>query len=356
VRRLILNNRFADNANTLRKIVMDIITSDLATATEHQQDTGSHMNVHVGLSACLAGHEVRYNGGHSQSRFCLNTLSKYFVFKTFCPEVAAGFPVPRPTMRLIGDVNNPTLTYSDNNEHDLTEQLQKASLSELEKIAHLDGYVLMKNSPSCGFQRVKVYQPSGYPHDTRRQGLFTEQLQKKYPLLPIEEDGRLNDPKLRENFILRVYAHHYFRHEVLAQPSLHNLIKFHSRYKYTLMAHHQGLYKKLGKMLAGQDKQPINTLCEQYFLLFMQALAKPASTKNQANALLHMLGYLKKSVPSQARQHLADIIDKYRENKLPLITPVTLLSHYVLQYGSTYIREQRYFQPYPEALGLRNRV
>ena len=340
---------------------MDIITSDLAyletpAAIEPKQNADSQAVVHVGLSACLAGQEVRYNGGHSQSRYCLNTLTQYFSFKTFCPEVAAGFSVPRPTMRLIGDVNNPTLTYSDNNEHDLTAQLQKAGLAQLEKIDHLDGYVLMKNSPSCGYQRVKVYQQSGYPHDTRRQGLFTEQLQKKYPLLPIEEDGRLNDPKLRENFILRVYAHHYFRHEVLAQPSLHNLIKFHSRYKYTLMAHDQGLYKKLGKMLAGIGEQSIQTLCQQYFVLFMQALAKPASTKNQANALLHMLGYLMKSVPSQARQHLAEIIDKYRENKLPLITPVTLLSHYILQYGSAYIREQRYFEPYPEALGLRNRV
>ena len=170
------------------------------------------------------------------------------------------------------------------------------------------------------------------------------------------EDGRLYDPRLRENFILRVYAHHNFRHEVQAQPSLHNLIKFHSSYKYILMAHHQVLYRALGKMLADIGDESIASLIERYFTGFMQALTKPASVRDQSNALLHILGYLKRSVSSESRIHMVSIINKYRLKKLALITPLTLLSHYIEQHGSQYIREQRYFNPYPEALGLRNKI
>ena len=268
-------------------------------------------------------------------------------------------------MRLIGDPQNPILTYSSNSkaEHnedevseDLTPQFNAAIAPRLSKLDHLDGYIVMKNSPSCGLERVKVYQENGHPHTIRRQGLFTEQLQKKYPLLPIEEDGRLNDPRLRENFILRVYAHHNFRHEVQAQLSLHNLIKFHSSYKYILMAHNQPLYKALGRMLANIGDNSIEEISDRYFSLFMQALTKPASVRDQSNALLHILGYLKRSVSSESRIHMASIIDKYRHKKLALITPLTLLSHYIEQHGNQYIREQRYFNPYPEALGLRNKV
>ncbi len=318
--------------------------------------------IQVGLSACLAGQLVRYNGGHSQSRYCLDTLSEYFKFKTYCPEVAAGFSVPRATMRLVGDPNNPMLTYSDSkgdNDQEvenLTAQLLNVVIAKVRTFDQLDGYVLMKNSPSCGYQRVKVYQANGHPHTIRRQGLFTEQLHKRYPLLPIEEEGRLNDPRLRENFILRVYAHYCFRHEVLADLSLHNLIQFHSRYKYTLMAHNQLLYRSLGKMLTGDSELSIDALALQYFTLFMQALGKPASVKNHTNTLLHILGYLKKSVSSRSRVNLMDVIHKYRQRKIPLITPLTLLSHYIEQHGSQYIKEQRYFNPYPEALGLRNRI
>jgi uncharacterized protein YbgA (DUF1722 family)/uncharacterized protein YbbK (DUF523 family) len=338
------------------KLIKSVTLSSNEITQPKKDSAGETPLIHVGLSACLAGHEVRYNGGHSQSRFCLDTLSQYFSFKTFCPEVAAGFSVPRPTMRLVGDPANPRLTYSDNDDANLTQQLNDAIHPQLAKLDHLDGYVLMKNSPSCGYERVKVYQANGHPHTTRRQGIFTEQLQKKYPLLPIEEDGRLNDPRLRENFILRVYAHYNFRHEVQANLSLHSLIKFHSRYKYSLMAHHQVLYKKLGKMLSNIGDNSIEDVSNSYFKLFMQALAKPASVKNQTNTLLHILGYLKKSVSSESRIKIANIIHKYRQRKLPLITPITLLSHYIEQHGSLYIREQRYFNPYPEALGLQNRI
>lgn len=310
----------------------------------------------VGLSACLAGHEVRYNGGHSQSRLCLNILSDHFRFETFCPEVAAGFGTPRPVMRLAGNPQDPVLTSSDTQQHDLTEQLVSAFNKPLKSMGRLDGYILMKNSPSCGLERIKVYQANGHPHEQRGRGLFAAALKQKFPLMPIEEEGRLHDTSLYENFILRVYAHHLFRHEVAADPSVHKLIAFHSSYKYVLLAHDQGYYRSLGAMLAASNSVPLRQLLEDYFQAFMTALAKPANVKNHSNALLHILGYLKQDVPSLARQNIAQVIHRYRLGEVPLIVPLTLLKHYIEQEGNEYIRMQRYLQPYPDSLGLANCV
>ncbi|GAB3113411.1 DUF1722 domain-containing protein [Aestuariicella hydrocarbonica] len=362
-----------------------VIASDRSTqqsSTKLPSDTASSLptqsrsELQVGLSACLAGQPVRYNGGHSQSRLCLNLLSQHFHFRTFCPEVAAGFGTPRPTLRLIGDPENPQLAYSsakksasplDNNspsqshpDEDLTRQLTEGFKEKLEEFHDLDGYILMKNSPSCGLERVKVYQSNGYPHRERAQGLFAHALQQRYPLMPIEEEGRLHDAKLFENFVLRLYAYHNFRKEVLSNPSMGNLIAFHSSYKYILMAHHQPSYKSLGRLLGYQQtpktESETRAVIDEYFPMFMQALSKPANKKNHTNTLYHILGYLKKTVPSTARQNIVDIITHYQQGVVPLITPLTLLKHYIDQYGSDYIRKQRYLQPYPYSLGCANRL
>ncbi|MFD2231308.1 YbgA family protein [Alkalimarinus sediminis] len=336
-----------------------IIATDQSASSisksKHPQAWSSE-KINIGLSACLAGHEVRYNGGHAQSRLCLNVLSEHFNYKTFCPEVAAGFSTPRPTMRLTGNPDKPKLSFTNDDSVDLTDQLIGGFKDKLSQFEELDGYILMKNSPSCGLERIKVYQENGYPHETRVQGLFASALQKRYPLMPIEEEGRLHDAKLFENFVLRVYAYHHFRTEVLAAPSLNHLIAFHSSYKYVLMAHSQRAYKNLGRLLGNGKKHEINSLVDEYFHLFMGALSTPASKKSHTNALLHILGYLRKSVPSQARQNIVDVIIKYNKGVLPLITPLTLLKHYLDQHGSEYIRSQRYLAPYPESLGLANQL
>lgn len=313
-------------------------------------DKNTDKKIQVGLSACLAGHEVRYNGGHTQSRLCLDILSEHFTFKTFCPEVAAGFGTPRPAMRLIGDPAAPRLVFSNDDSSDLSAQLISGFEKILPELGDLDGYILMKNSPSCGLERVKVYQPSGHSHPRRSSGLFAQALKKKYPLMPIEEEGRLNDDVLFDNFVLRVYAYSNFRREVLRQPGLHKLIAFHSTYKYMLMAHEQKAYKSLGKLLASPKTMPFDELLETYFNTFMLALAKPANRNNHTNTLLHILGYLKKSIPSAARQNIVEVIYKYKAGLTPLATPLTLLAHYLDQYGSSYINAQRYLNPYPESL------
>lgn len=315
--------------------------------------------IKVGLSACLAGHEVRYNGGHCQSRLCLDELSQYFEYITFCPEVAAGFDTPRPTMRLVGDPEKPTLTFTPDikqEQLDLTAQLINGFKDRLSSFADLDGYILMKNSPSCGLSRIKVYQDNGYPHEQKGQGIFTAALQERYPNLPVEEEGRLHDDKLYENFVLRVYAHHNFRHEVLSEPSAHKLIQFHSSYKYVLMAHNQAAYKELGKRLAAIDKHELEQTLLEYQAAFMDALSVSATKENHTNTLMHILGYLKKTVSAEARQDIHKVILQYHQGDIPLNTPLTLLKHYIKQEGSEYIRAQRYLQPYPDRLGLANRI
>lgn len=310
----------------------------------------------VGISACVMGEEVRYNGGHSQSRLCRNQLAEYFRFQPFCPEVAAGFGIPRPTMRLIGDPQQPTLTFSKGEHEDLSQQLLDAIAPMVERCAGLDGFILKKDSPSCGMERVKVYQASGYPHEQRGAGLFARAIMQHFPNLPLEEDGRLNDPRLRENFIMRVFAHHHFRTEVLEHPSYHNLLQFHSSYKYLLMAHSQVAYKELGRLLSAGHDQPLQPLLDQYLSRFMEAINKPASRGAHCNVMQHMMGYLKRTVEASIRQDILRVFEQYRLGEVNLATPMTLLSHYLNQKGSEYIRAQRYLEPYPAHLGLRNQL
>ena len=252
-------------------------------------------------------------------------------------------------MRLVGDPAFPQLNFSDDSSKDLTDQLVSGFEHKLPEMGSLDGYILMRNSPSCGMERVKVYQPNGHAHQTPGMGVFARALKEKYPLMPIEEEGRLNDDVLYDNFVTRVYAYHNFRKEVLDGPSILKLIRFHASYKYLLMAHNQQQAKTLGRLLADDDKGlSIESLTERYFKGFMQALSKPANRRGHTNALLHILGYLKRSVPSVSRQHIESSILKYKDGITPLATPLTLLTHYLGQFGSQYINEQRYLQPYTE--------
>jgi uncharacterized protein YbgA (DUF1722 family)/uncharacterized protein YbbK (DUF523 family) len=323
---------------------------------QHHPSTPTALTIHIGISSCLLGEEVRYNGGHSNSKLCSDVFSKYFKYRRFCPEVAAGFSIPRPTMRLIGDPNKPQLRFSNNPDEDLTNQLTSGFERQLENFDELDGYILMKNSPSCGMERIKIYQENGHPHMQRGRGLFAEALMSKYPLLPVEEDGRLNDAPLRENFVMRVFAHANFRHEVVEQPSYHNLLQFHSSYKYMLMAHSQHDYRELGQLLAVSSKLPLDELIPRYKASFMQAISEPARRGNHCNTMQHILGYLKKTVSNEDRRGVQDVISQYHREEVNLATPMALLNHYIQLTGSDYIRAQRYFEPYPATLGLRNQV
>jgi len=313
-------------------------------------------NVNVGISACLLGENVRFDGGHSQSKYCLHTLSEFFKFRKFCPEMAAGLGTPRPAIRLVGDLDDPKLYYSNNPGEDLKGKLAKGYARFINEQSDLSGYILMKNSPSCGMSRIKVYQENGHSHVKRRSGLFAEALMEKYPNLPVEEDGRLNDEGLRENFIMRVYAYHRLNKLKGDNLTMHGLIQFHSRYKYMVMAHNQVAYKSLGQLLNGSSKLEIEELFEEYSSQFMQAIAKPAKRLHHFNTLQHIFGYLKTSLTPAAKADIISVLERYRNLEVNLATPLSLLNHYIKQYGSEYIQSQYYLNPYPEKLGLQNYI
>lgn len=312
--------------------------------------------VTVGISACLLGDEVRYNGGHSRSQYCCGPLQDYFRFEKFCPEVAADFGIPRATLRLIGDPHDPRMVFTRQQDTDVTDQFNQGYQKRLAQLSHLDGYILAKNSPSCGMERVKVYQPNSHPHTVKSAGLFAKALMQRYPNLPVEEDGRLNDAGLRENFVMRVFAHHNFRHQVLTDPGRKALQRFHSEYKYILMAHSQQEYRALGKLIADSQECSDEQLCEQYLQRFMQATAKPASRGNHYNVLLHLFGYLKPHLESAVKQDILRTFGQYLQGHVNLATALTLLHHYLRLFGSQYVQAQRYLNPYPETLGLRNQL
>lgn len=310
--------------------------------------------IKVGVSSCLLGREVRYNGGHTQSKLCLNTLSRYFEFNEFCPEVSSGFSIPRPTMRLTGDPSKPYLSYSDNHNIDLSEQLIATSRAAMPKMSELCGYILMKNSPSCGLERIKVYQNNGHPHKIKRNGLFTEQLMAHYPNMPVEEEGRLHDKHLYENFVLRVFCYHEWRASVLQDLSVSKMMSFHSKHKLVLQAHSPLQAKNLGRMLATASVSSMKEVAENYEKCFMEALSRPANKSGHCNVMMRILGFLKKTIDQKNRSDILDVIKSYRQGEVPLVAPLTLLKHYIPRCGGPYINTQNYFDPYPLELGLRN--
>ncbi|GEK72411.1 MULTISPECIES: YbgA family protein [Halomonas] len=319
--------------------------------TSHPQE-----GIPVGISACLTGQEVRYNGGHKRSRYCLQVLAERFAFEPFCPELAAGLGVPREPIRLVGKVGEtPRVKGTVDASLDVTERLEEVSESFIEAHRHLRGFVLMKGSPTCGLERVKVYHPNGMPSHADS-GAFVRAMRRDYPELPLEEEARLNDPVLRENFITRVYALDDWKRNVEPEPSRHALIQFHSRQKFLLMAHRVETYRELGRYLGEAHDVPVEEAAVHYLRRFMEALSRPATRKSHTNALMHVMGYLKRALDGDTRQDLLAAVEEYRLQQVPLAVPMRLLNHYIQRHGSDYIRAQSYLQPHPYELGLRNAI
>ena len=310
--------------------------------------------IKVGISSCLLGNEVRYNGGHKLSTLCTNDLSRYFEFVPTCPEAGAGLGIPRPPIRLVGDPHAPRAVRVQEAGVDVTDSLKAYSATRLPELGDLCGYIFIKNSPSCGLFRVKVYRANGMPHDEPARGIFATEFTRAYPLLPVEEDGRLQDPVLRENFIARVFAWRNWQEMKANGLSAAALIDFHSRYKYTLMAHSPQQYQQLGRMLADAGKHDSSVLGERYFSGLMQALQQKAPRRTNSNVLMHLQGYLKKKLQAGEKQGIGAIIEQYRKGIVPLVVPVTMLRHYFQQHRDPYIEKQSYLQPYPDELSLRN--
>ncbi len=312
--------------------------------------------IRMGISSCLLGENVRYDGGHRHDRFLTNTLGQYVEYIAVCPEVSCGLPVPREAMRLEGDPDSPRLM-TIRTRQDMTDRMEawsKKRVRELETDG-LCGFIFKSDSPSSGMERIKVYNEKGIPVK-KGVGMFARIFMKHFPFLPVEDDGRLNDPILRENFIERIFVFKSWRELMERKEGRVGLVDFHTRYKLLILSHSPRHYQLMGRLTAKAKEAPIKELYRQYQSLLMEALLVKATPKKNANVLMHMMGYFKKELTSEEKQELLDLINNYREGRFPLIVPVTLIGHYVRKYNQPYLRQQVYLNPHPLELQLRNHV
>lgn len=311
----------------------------------------------VGIGACLVGQPVRYNGAAKKSDSVLGQLGRHFDFRALCPEVDIGLGVPRPPIRLV-DRGDGLLRAVDSKtgQRDVTEALRGVVHRQRGALDSLCGYVLVKGSPSCGYQRVKRYSPLGHVIKSDARGVFADELTRLYPLLPVEDEGRLHDDRLRESFVSRVYTYHAWKQLLAFGLTHHRLLTFYSRHKYLVMAHDVSRYRQLGRVLADAGRQPLEPLAEVVISEMMAALAQPATRRGHTDALMHIRGYLKRRLCAEEKQELGEIIEQYRTGIVPLIVPLTLLKQHFRRHPDAYIEQQVFMQPYPASLGLRNRI
>lgn len=312
--------------------------------------------VTIGISSCLLGEEVRYDGGHKRNPFITDRLARYMRFTPLCPEVGSGMTTPRPAVQLVGDKENPRVVGVNHPDLDVTAQLQAYSAQALAGLSHVSGYILKKDSPSCGMQRVKVFPAAGGAARRQGSGIFARTLMSQRPNLPVEDEGRLNDPVLRENFINRVYVYRDWQRFTREGITAAGLIEFHARHKYLVMAHSQAAYKRLGRLLSDLPRHAVTSTGDAYFSELMSALRRPANRKGHTNVLQHIMGYLKRNIDSHDKQELGTSIERYRQGEIPLVVPITLFRHYFRLHPDPYIAQQVYLQPHPDGLGLRNNL
>ena len=307
--------------------------------------------IRIGISACLLGEQVRYDGGHKRLPFASDELARHFDFVKICPEQAIGMGVPRPTIRLVGDPDSPRLVGSSDSSLDVTEKMTVFARDTAATLDYISGYILCAKSPSCGMERVPVYSDSGVGLGKVGVGLFAKQLMAAHPLLPVEENGRLNDVHLRENFVLRVVA--YARWQAMAAEGLSakRLQDFHRRHKFLLLAHNQPIYRELGPIVA--EAGDVNEIGDRYISKFMQAIRHPASVKNHTNTLMHIQGFFKEHLDASDKAQLSEVIRSYSEGLLPLLVPLEMLGMFLKKYQVDYLLDQYYFTPYPRDLKLR---
>lgn len=313
------------------------------------------MSIQLGISRCLLGQGVRFDGGHKKYGYATDLLAQYFEFIGICPEVESGLPIPRPTIRLVGEPDNPEVVEVKNQHISHTTRLKGFSEKKVKTLGKLSGFILKNKSPSCGMSRVKVYQPSPL-QPKMGVGVFARALMDAFPQMPVEEEGRLNDPILRENFIERVFI--YKRWQDLEQDGLtqEKLLAFHTAHKLILLAHHQGIYRQLGKFLACLKGKNLQDVANEYFPLFMKGMQKRATNKSHTNVLMHIQGYFKNNLDKMDKAELTETISRYQKGQVPLIVPMTLLKHHLLKHPDSYLQKQYYLFPYPEELMLRNRI
>lgn len=309
--------------------------------------------IRIGISSCLLGNQVRYDGGHKRDRYITGTLSKFFDFVPVCPEVECGLPTPRESMRLVGEIDQPRLV-TGKTEIDHTEKMQSWAAERVKELQqeNLCGFIFKAKSPSSGMERVKVYDKNKMPQN-KGVGIFARIFMESFPLLPVEEEGRLHDLVLRENFIESVFVYRRWR-EVIHCYSPDALVGFHTRHKLLLRAHSEKHYRQLGKLVAKAGIVEQKDMEKEYQQLLMGAMRLKPTVKKNVNVLHHIVGYFKKNLTKDEKKELLDVIDSYHCSNVPLIVPITLLNHYVRKYKQAYLASQHYLNPHPIELKLRN--
>jgi uncharacterized protein YbgA (DUF1722 family)/uncharacterized protein YbbK (DUF523 family) len=312
--------------------------------------------IRLGISSCLLGEHVRFDGGHKHSRFATDQLGPFVAWVPVCPEVENGMPIPRPALRLVRDGDAVRMReIASGTDH--TASMNRYAKRRVRALREhgLCGYVLKKDSPSCGPFRVKAYSEEGMPKRDGR-GLYAAALADTYPLLPIEDEGRLNDAAIRENFIERIFAYRRLRNLFEGRWPSGRVVAFHTSHKLQLMAHSPVAYRELGRLVAELKGAPRAAFRERYEAGFMQALSRTATRGRNANVLQHAAGHLKKQLDSGSRTELAELVHDYRKGLVPLIVPVTLLRHHARDHGVEYLNGQTFLEPHPKELMLRNHV
>ncbi len=312
--------------------------------------------IKLGISTCLLGKNVRYDGGHKLDRFLTDTLGQYVEYVPVCPEVECGLPIPRESMHLEGDPESPRLV-TTRTKQDMTDRMvqwARSRVLELEKEG-LCGFIFKSDSPSSGMERIKVYSEKGMPVK-KGVGMFARIFMEHFPLLPIEEEGRLHDPKLRDNFIEQIFTLKRWREVLAKKENRGNLVGFHTQHKLLVLSHSPNHYQFMGKLVAKAKEMPLKELFQQYQALLMEALKLKTTPKKNSNVLMHMVGYFKEQLSSDEKKELLEVIDHYRQEYIPLIVPITLIQHYVRKYDQPYLKQQVYLNPHPLELQLRNHV
>lgn len=309
----------------------------------------------IGVSSCLLGEKVRYNSTHVRDVFLLETLGHHVEWVPVCPEVEIGMGTPREAVRLVG-IDQKISMVAPKSGIDYTEEMQNWTGSKIKDLLDIHGYVLMKNSPSCGLFRVKVYDKNSIPTRSGR-GVFAKGLTDALPLLPVEENGRLHDHRLRENFIERIFAFKRWQLLINESPKPSDLVTFHTSFKCTLMAHHPNAQTELGRIVARSGSQDFEITLDEYGKKFMSFMSIVATPKTHTNVLHHLMGFLKNYLDSNDKVELLSVIEDYRVGEVPLVVPITLLKHHFSRNPlPDWVKVQVYLNPYPKELSLRNHV
>ncbi len=310
--------------------------------------------IKIGISSCLLGNTVRYDGGHSHDRYLTQTLGLFAAYVPVCPEVECGMPIPREAVRLTGDPENPRLL-TQKTGVDKTEQMKTWINTRLKELAKEDlcGFIFRSKSPSSGLYRIRVYGEDGKVRKNGT-GLFAKAFTQAFPRIPVEEAGRLHDPKLRENFIENIFALQRWRRLLEQNKTLGGLVEFHTHNKMLILSHSQEIYRKMGRLVAQGKNDDLGELFDGYEDSFLKALKLNTTLKKNINVLQHMMGYFKKNLSGDEKQELLSVIDQYRSGYVPLIVPITLIRHYVMKYDQAWLKAQTYLNPHPFELKLRN--